>query len=546
VIRLLALCLVLLVSACERSQPVQVPAVQDANGQDATGQAAIGQEASGSGPVCRIGPDGGPLVADRGIGGTGAPPASRLVERGIGGTGIVGVITGFASICLNGLEVAVDAATQIDIDGTAANVAALRVGQLAAVDATGPTDALHARHVSIRHEVSGPVEAMEIGSNALSVAGQRVVVPDNALGRGSVRLGDWASVSGLRAEDGTVVATRLDLIPPGIARLTGPLQQVDGSWRIGGVAIMPPLAGKLAAEPYAIATGQFRGGVLQDASVAPDTMMADPPVFFPGADRLVIESYARQDQGIVRFGSGFQAPVAAGSPQLSAKAEATVVWMNRTSDGHFSVGPVSVQDRARSTVSPASQMPVGRGGLQLPPAAGGPSAPSSSRTLAPGLSQPGTSPSALSPAGPLSSGLGTSGPPQSGSPQSGAPQSGAPQSGPGPSGSGPYGLPSSGSRPFGSPSFGPPQSGSFSSGPLPSGSLPSGSRPSGMTSPGLSPRTFPPANFPPSNLSPSGFPPAGFPPSGLPPSGMRLPSPAPRLPRPRRSRSRGRGVRRTP
>ena len=41
-----------------------------------------------SGAVCRFGPDGGPVVvADRGIGGTGAPPAmARVADRGIGGT----------------------------------------------------------------------------------------------------------------------------------------------------------------------------------------------------------------------------------------------------------------------------------------------------------------------------------------------------------------------------------------------------------------------------------------------------------------------------
>src|SRR5579875_1068294 len=63
--------------------------------------------------MCRVGPDGGPLVSDRGIGGTGAPVSGSAVadrgiggtgaptqfaERGLGGTGIIGVVTGFASV----------------------------------------------------------------------------------------------------------------------------------------------------------------------------------------------------------------------------------------------------------------------------------------------------------------------------------------------------------------------------------------------------------------------------------------------------------------
>src|SRR3954454_6324515 len=39
-----------------------------------------------SAAMCRVGPDGGPPVADRGIGGTGQP-ATLQAERGIGGTG---------------------------------------------------------------------------------------------------------------------------------------------------------------------------------------------------------------------------------------------------------------------------------------------------------------------------------------------------------------------------------------------------------------------------------------------------------------------------
>ncbi len=96
------------------------------------------------GSVCHVGPDGGPVggpapVAERGIGGTGAPvsmvmtagqtvvPAAAgqaakgdaMADRGIGGTGIIGVVTGFASICVNGLEVQYDNTVPVDIDGHA-------------------------------------------------------------------------------------------------------------------------------------------------------------------------------------------------------------------------------------------------------------------------------------------------------------------------------------------------------------------------------------------------------------------------------------------
>src|ERR1700687_2638762 len=71
------------------------------------------------GVVCRVDHNGGPVVVERGIGGTGAPAKTHLSDRGIGGTGIVGVVTGFASICVDGLEVRLDKTASVSINGSA-------------------------------------------------------------------------------------------------------------------------------------------------------------------------------------------------------------------------------------------------------------------------------------------------------------------------------------------------------------------------------------------------------------------------------------------
>ncbi len=357
-----------------------------------------------SGAVCRIGPDGGPLIADRGIGGTGAPVRSAdsgiggtgiggtglgsngLGSAGIGGTGagstgIVGVITGFASICVNGLEAAVDPATQVDIDGSAGTVSALRVGQLVAVRAVGPANALRARQVSVRHEVSGPVQEVEVGSGALYVAGQRVVVPESAWGRGSVRLGDWARVSGLRAPDGSIVATRIDPTTPGEVRVSGPLQEVDGTWRIGGLSVAAPPPGTSPGQ-LAVATGALAGSTLNDAQVVPDVMMANPPAFFAGADRLVLETFAHlAGQGIVALGGGFQVPAGPGFPRMGDEPNVTVLWLNRGAGGGFmaSTPPVFVapgMGRPIDATAPGRAVSPANGGGRPPPQApGDPSMP---------------------------------------------------------------------------------------------------------------------------------------------------------------------------
>jgi hypothetical protein len=72
---------------------------------------------------------------DQGIGGTGASiaPDESEGDRGIGGTGVIGTITCFGSIVVNGLRIAYPENASMRIDGAAAPPAALRIGQVVRV-----------------------------------------------------------------------------------------------------------------------------------------------------------------------------------------------------------------------------------------------------------------------------------------------------------------------------------------------------------------------------------------------------------------------------
>src|SRR5579875_2241442 len=154
-------------------------------------------------------------TADRGIGGTGAP--ATLADRGIGGTGIVGTITGFGSIWVNGLEIGTGQA-RVESDSGAG---ALAVGQVVAVQASGPEGALQAQSIAIRHEVAGPVTSVAPDGTAV-VAGQRVRLAD-VPGAGDARPGSWVAVSGFRTPDGAIAATRVDAGAPGPVLVRGPV-----------------------------------------------------------------------------------------------------------------------------------------------------------------------------------------------------------------------------------------------------------------------------------------------------------------------------------
>lgn len=175
-----------------------------------------------------------------GIGGTGAPRDGAVAGRpgiggtgisngGMGGTGIVGVITGFASICVNGVEVHYDASTPVFSDGRAAMARELAVGQVVAVRASGAGAQVAARNIAVIHAVIGPVSRVDLSTGQLELLGQTVSADDPG-DLSNLKSGDWVQVSGYRLSSGEVAASRIEPIAARAqAQITGQIGQVDAS-----------------------------------------------------------------------------------------------------------------------------------------------------------------------------------------------------------------------------------------------------------------------------------------------------------------------------
>ncbi|MFA6489038.1 MAG: DUF5666 domain-containing protein, partial [Sideroxydans sp.] len=131
------------------------------------------------------------VAEEGGIGGTGAPLAISALENeggiggtgaqakgGIGGTGIVGTITGFASVCINGLEVNYDDATRVSSNGQAAGIEKLAIGQVIAIDAMDAKNGMLAREIEILNAVEGPVTGLKVEGGLVEVMGQQVRLND--------------------------------------------------------------------------------------------------------------------------------------------------------------------------------------------------------------------------------------------------------------------------------------------------------------------------------------------------------------------------------
>lgn len=240
--RIVTLLLICSVSAlaknnCETSASQINPANFTHSGIGGTGSPIAQSGISGTG--IHDGGTGGTGNQESGIGGTG----SVASDGGVGGTGIVGIITGFASICANGIEIHYDVDTPVSIDGRLSTVRDLAVGQVIAVRALGTTSyELTASHIAVIHAAVGPISRLNPETRELYVLGQAVQVGElkDHGNFSNLKTGDWVQVSGHRLSSGIIVASRIESTTPQLAEagINGYVTQIDAKgFEVNGTRI---------------------------------------------------------------------------------------------------------------------------------------------------------------------------------------------------------------------------------------------------------------------------------------------------------------------
>jgi hypothetical protein len=190
---------------------------------------------------------GGISLHGGGTGGTGNPEGGMrgtgnvTTDSGIGGTGIIGVITGFASICVNGVEIHYDADTVVSMDDRPSTIHDLATGQVVVARAFGTAHGLTATHIAIAHAVVGPISYFNPEIREMRILGQTIKTDSlrNHDDFSHLKVGDWAQVSGHRLADGAIAASRIALIPPlAEVGINGHVTQVDATgFEINGTRI---------------------------------------------------------------------------------------------------------------------------------------------------------------------------------------------------------------------------------------------------------------------------------------------------------------------
>lgn len=259
-----------------------------------------------------------------GLGGTGISSGMKVAEAnprgdGIGGTGIVGTITGFGSIIVNGLELEFNTSTAVVSDGRPASLQDLRVGQVVQGVARTRDGKRTLDTLDIQHAVTGPITAVDQAAQTMTVLGQRIRLNlggDKAAldAFKTLQAGDVVSVSGQRLADGAIVATRVDQ------------KHDDGRVVVRG-------------DVSALTATSVRVGEL-DVALAPDTTVTTPKaggrVFISG--RMINGQFAPD---VVNGGAAL--PFSASVADVSLEAYAPV---NAGSSGPLSIHGVTITGAA--------------------------------------------------------------------------------------------------------------------------------------------------------------------------------------------------------
>ncbi|MEM7210483.1 MAG: hypothetical protein AAF479_01110 [Pseudomonadota bacterium] len=190
-------------------------------------------------------------------------------KGGIGGTGIVGTLTDFGSLIINGLRVTVPTDLRIGTAFGAVGQDRLAIGQTLTVEAETLTGSLIARRVDIVHPVIGVAGNIAADGRSLEVAGVPVRIEPDAIA--TFRAGQKVAVSGVWNQT-EIVASRVvpveataSVIVAGTVRYAAERDV----WSIGAMPVLLPEGVAAQDGAFATASGYLHGQSLRVETFRP-------------------------------------------------------------------------------------------------------------------------------------------------------------------------------------------------------------------------------------------------------------------------------------
>ena len=196
-------------------------------------------------------------------------------------------------------------------------------------------------------EVVGQVE--KVGAKQITVLGQTISTA--GLKNRTFTLGETVAISGLRRNDGTVVASLIERDDNAPSRIAGPVVRSNGTVKIGGLTLTG-LSQSLVGRRVVV-VGQQEGDRLVVTRAVPEAAL------LPNVRTLSVESYVERRYGRVTLGSGFAVGNTARLDLPAGQSVRAVLTTTVGADGRLTVDSVQANGR---TYGPSGSSRAGSGG----------------------------------------------------------------------------------------------------------------------------------------------------------------------------------------
>lgn len=208
------------------------------------------------------------------------------VEGGTIGTGIMGVVTGFGSVHIAGLQVEVPDGLQVTSRFGARDLDQIAVGQTVVIDAQARNGALWAQRIQAYYAVVAPVT--QISADRMELLGLSLDI--TGVSAEGISAGDWVALSGLWQGNALSVShiepvtTREQVVVNASYSRNG-----KGAAQIGPFALAGPELGHAQVGDQLVVQGLWDS---ERAMLLPAQI--DKPLFGGDGKRLLIEGYMSQ------------------------------------------------------------------------------------------------------------------------------------------------------------------------------------------------------------------------------------------------------------
>ena len=190
-------------------------------------------------------------------------------DYGIGGTGIVGTLSGFGSIFVNGVEVEIGPQTRLTVNGQGVQDHPFSIGETVEILAADANPHTHALRLNIRHQIIGPLADWDPVNGIAVILDQKIQFNP---GDDSWRPGQTLAVSGYTDASGIIQARHSMVLKERRILLRGEPERIKAQIDAAGYRISNPSVLDAATGPIRL-TARWQDSLIDIQQVSKQPLL---------------------------------------------------------------------------------------------------------------------------------------------------------------------------------------------------------------------------------------------------------------------------------